>query len=178
MRVSGDVDRLHVREGREHHLDLDRLEDAAVFLVVAILDLDIGLRKEAEDLGQQVALVVGQLLRPVAAILAQWHFLGHPVDLLLTLPEVERPRVFERFVLIADFEKGHGSAFHSGEMTNVVGRDGAAHGQNTRFGWLSRCERRRYISIYIHSPEKAKNSKAKPLAIESAVPTGPNSSPA
>ncbi len=51
VRISGDVHRLHVGEGGEHHLDLDRLEDAAVFLVVAILHLDVGLGEEAEDLG-------------------------------------------------------------------------------------------------------------------------------
>ena len=91
----------------EHHLDLGRLEHAAVFLVVAILHLDVGLGEEAEDLGEQVALVVGELLRPVAAILAQRHFLGHPVDLLLALPELVGPGVFERLVGLAGFEKGH-----------------------------------------------------------------------
>jgi hypothetical protein len=90
----------------EHHLDLGRLEHAAVFVVVAILHLDIGLGEEAEDLGQQVALVGGELLRPVAAILAERHFLRHPVDLLLALPEVERPGIFERLVLLAGFERG------------------------------------------------------------------------
>ncbi len=88
----------------EHHLDLGRLEDAAIFLVVAILHLDIRLGEEAEDLGEQVALMVAELLRPVAAILAQRHFLRHPVDLLLALPEIERPGVFEWLVLLAGFE--------------------------------------------------------------------------
>ena len=92
MAVGGDVHRLHVGEGGEHHLDLGRLEHAAVFVVVAILHLDIGLGEEAEDLGQQVALVIGELLRPVAAILAQRHFLRHPVDLLLALPDIRTPR--------------------------------------------------------------------------------------
>ena len=108
MAVGGDVDRLHVGEGGEHHLDLDRLEHAAIFLVVAILHLDVGLGEEAEDLGQQVALVIGQLLRPVAAILAERHFLRHPVDLLLALPEFVRPRIFERLVLVAGFGERHG----------------------------------------------------------------------
>ena len=107
MRVSGDVHRLHVGESGQHHLDLGRLEHAAIFVVVAILHLDVGLGEEAEDLRQQVALMVGELLRPVAAILAERHFLGHPVDLLLALPEFERPGVFERLVLLAGFEKGH-----------------------------------------------------------------------
>ena len=55
-RVSGDVDRLHVAERGQHHLDLGRLEHAAVLVVVAVLHLDVGLGEEAEDLGQQVAL--------------------------------------------------------------------------------------------------------------------------
>ena len=110
MRVSRDVHRLHVAERGQHHLDLGRLEHAAVFVVVAVLHLDVGLGEEAEDLGEQVSLVIGQLLRPVAAILAQRHFLGHPVDLLLALPIFERPRVFERLVLLAGFEKGHRQA--------------------------------------------------------------------
>ena len=111
MAVGGDVHRLHVGERGEHHLDLDRLEHAGIFVVVAILHLDVGLGEEAEDLRQQVALVVGQLLRPVAAILAERHFLGHPVDLLLALPIFERPRVFERLILVADFQEGHGLTF-------------------------------------------------------------------
>src|SRR5207245_3604082 len=86
---------------------LGRLEYAAVFVVVAILHLDVGLGEEPEDLREQVALMVGELLRPVAAILAERHFLGHPVDLLLALPIFERPGVFERLVLLAGFEEGH-----------------------------------------------------------------------
>jgi hypothetical protein len=71
--------------------------------VVAILHLDIGLGEEAENLRQQVAFMVADLLRPVAAILAQRHFLGNPMDLLLALPEIERPGIFEGLVGLAGF---------------------------------------------------------------------------
>ncbi len=107
VRIGGDVHRLHVGESGEHHLDLGRLEHAAVFVVVAILHLDVGLGEETEDLGEQVALVLGDLLRPVAAVLAQRHFLGHPVDLLLALPEVVGPGVLEGLVGLAGFEQRH-----------------------------------------------------------------------
>jgi hypothetical protein len=52
--------------------------------------------------------MLGDLLRPVAAVLAQRHFLGQPVDLLLALPHVEGPGIFEGLVGLAGFEKGHG----------------------------------------------------------------------
>jgi hypothetical protein len=84
-----------------------RLEHAAVFLMIAVLHLHIGLGEEAEDLREQVALMLRNLLRPVTAILAQRHFLGHPVDLLLPFPEVVGPGIFEGLVGLAGFEKGH-----------------------------------------------------------------------
>jgi len=71
--------------------------------VVAILHLDIGLRKEAENLRQQIALMIGQLLRPIAAIFAQGHFFGQPMDLLLAFPEVIGPRIFKGLVAVAGF---------------------------------------------------------------------------
>ncbi len=46
VRVGRDVDRLHVAERGQHHLDLGRFEHAAIFVVVAILHLDIGLVKK------------------------------------------------------------------------------------------------------------------------------------
>ena len=110
MAVRGDMHGFHVAERGQHHLDLGRLEHAAVIFVIAVLHLDIGLGEEAEDLRQQVALMVGQLLRPVAAILAQRHLFGHPVDLLLALPEIIGPRVFERLVLGAGFQERHAIA--------------------------------------------------------------------
>src|SRR3546814_1390868 len=91
----------------QHHLDLGRLEHAAIFVVVAILHLDIRLREEAENLRQQIALVIGQLLRPVTTILTQRHLFRHPVDLLLTLPEIEGPGIFEGLVLLGSLKKRH-----------------------------------------------------------------------
>ena len=108
MRVGGDVHRFHVGKGGEHHLDLGGFENPAIMFVVAILHLDIGLREEAEDLREQVALMIGELLRPVAAILTQRHFLGHPVDLLLAFPEIIGPGIFKGLILSAGFGQGHG----------------------------------------------------------------------
>jgi hypothetical protein len=108
VRIGGDVDRFHVGKRGQHHLDLGGLEHAAVFFVVAILHFHVGLGEEAEDLGEQVALVIGELLRPIATIFAQRHFLGQPVDLLLQLPVVIGPGVFEGLVGFAGFEKRHG----------------------------------------------------------------------
>src|SRR5204863_754405 len=47
--------------------------------------------------------------RPIAAILAERHLLRHPVDLLLALPEIERPGIFEGLVLLAGLKEGHQS---------------------------------------------------------------------
>ena len=96
--VGGDVDGLHVGEGRQHHLDLGRFEHPTVFFHVVVLDLDVGLGEETEDLGQQIAFGRGQVDRPVLHVLAQRHLFGHPVDLLLLLPHVESPRIAERLV--------------------------------------------------------------------------------
>src|SRR3546814_1457010 len=51
--------------------------------------------------------MVGELLRPVAAVLAQRHLLRHPVDLLLALPELESPGIFKGFVGAGGLEKRH-----------------------------------------------------------------------
>lgn len=50
------------------------------------------------DLRQQVPFLVVQLDGPVLEVLAQRHLFGHPVDLLLLLPEVIGPRIAERLV--------------------------------------------------------------------------------
>jgi hypothetical protein len=56
QRVSRDVDRLHVGERGQHHLDFGRAENAAVALHVVVVHFHVGLREEAEDLRQQRAL--------------------------------------------------------------------------------------------------------------------------
>src|SRR3546814_18195438 len=88
MAVGCDMHRLHVGEGGQHHLYLGRLEHAAVFVVKAVLHLHVRLGAEAEYLGQQVALLAGELLRPVAAVLATRHPLRHPVALCWALPDL------------------------------------------------------------------------------------------
>jgi hypothetical protein len=51
--------------------------------------------------------MVAELLRPVTAILAQRHFLGQPVELLLALPKFIGPGIFEGLVDLGGLKKGH-----------------------------------------------------------------------
>ena len=122
MRVCCDMHRLHVGKRGEHHLDFGRLEHPAVMLMITILHLDIGLSKKAKNLRQQIALMVGELLRPVAAVFAERHFLRHPVDLLLALPKFVRPGIFKGLILVAGFGKGHGSGSGRNRVQKTVRR--------------------------------------------------------
>src|SRR3546814_19579058 len=70
------------------------------------------------------------LLRPVAAILAQGHFFGHPVDLLLALPEIIGPGIFEGLVMLAGFGEGHGAYSLRDEKEEGAGPEGGKHGSN------------------------------------------------
>src|SRR5206468_11243702 len=86
------------------------------------------------------ALVVRELLRPVSAILAQRHFLRHPVDLLLALPIFERPWILERLVLLAGFEEGHWLRLPAGvrgsKKDGEEGQDRHARADDLRRAWL------------------------------------------
>ena len=97
-RIGCDMDRLHVGERGQHHLDLGRAEDARIPLHVVVVHFHVRLREEAEDLRQQVAFLLVELGRPVLAVLPQRHLFRHPVDLLLALPEVIGPWIAERLV--------------------------------------------------------------------------------
>ncbi|MDQ1191282.1 hypothetical protein QE419_000048 [Brevundimonas vesicularis] len=115
--VGRDMDRLHIAESGQHHLHLGRFEHPAVAFHVVVLNLDVRLGEEAEDLGQQVAFAVVQGRGPVLDVLAQRHLLGHPVDLLLLLPHVERPRIAERLV-----------GGRRGQKTGALGEDDRSDG--------------------------------------------------
>src|SRR5690606_7938239 len=67
-------------------------------LHVVVVHLDVRLGEEAEDLRQQIAFLVGELGGPVLHVLAERHFLGDPVHLLLAAPEFIRPGIAERLV--------------------------------------------------------------------------------
>jgi hypothetical protein len=95
------MDGFHIGEGRHHHFDFGRLEDARIAFQVVVLNLDVRLREKAEDLRQKIPFAVGKLGRPVLAVLAQRHFLRDPVDLLLLAPEFEGPGITERLVGMA-----------------------------------------------------------------------------
>jgi hypothetical protein len=60
--VGRDMDGLHIGERRQHHLHFGRFEHPAVALHVVVGDLDVRLGEEAEDLRQQVALAVVELV--------------------------------------------------------------------------------------------------------------------
>ena len=85
---------------RQHHFDFRRFEDAGITLHVIVVYFHIRLGEESENLGQQIALCLGELVRPILAILPKRHFLGHPVHLLLALPEIKSPRVTEWLVRV------------------------------------------------------------------------------
>ena len=99
------MDRLHVGEGRQHHLHLGGFEDARIPLHVVVVHFHVGLREETEDLGQEVALTIRELARPVLAVLAQGHLFRHPVDLLLLFPELVGPRIAEGLVAVGRGQK-------------------------------------------------------------------------
>ncbi len=61
-RIGRDVHRFHVGEGRQHHAHFNRFEERHVVFHVVGADLDIRLGEEAENLRQQVALLVGELV--------------------------------------------------------------------------------------------------------------------
>ena len=67
MAIGGDVDRLRIRERRQHHLHLGRLKHLAIVLHVAIVHLNIRLGEEAENLGEQVALRLRSAAAPPIA---------------------------------------------------------------------------------------------------------------
>ena len=98
VRVGGDVDRLHVGEGAQHHLHFGRAEHLRVMLHVAVVHLDIRLREEAENLRQQVLLGGFKILFPVAHVIGEGDFLRQPVNALLHQPRVIRPGVRKGFV--------------------------------------------------------------------------------
>ena len=98
------MDRFHVGERRQHHFDFGWLEDARVALHVVVVHFHVGLREEAKNLRQQITFIVGQPTGPIFTVFTERDFLGHPVDLLLELPIIVRPRIAKRF--IAD-TRGH-----------------------------------------------------------------------
>ena len=95
---------LDVGEGREHHLDFGRLKDAGVALHIIVVNFHIRLGEEAENLGEEVALIIIEAGCPILAIFPQWHFFGQPVNLLLALPELIGPGITEWLVTM---RRGH-----------------------------------------------------------------------
>jgi len=95
------VHRLDIREGGQHHLDLGGFEHLRVVLHVAVVHFHIGLREEAENMCEQVALGVIKRAMPILHIVGQRHLFGQPVDTLLHQPGVIGPWVAERLVLNA-----------------------------------------------------------------------------
>ena len=94
QRIGVDMHGLHVGEGGHHHLHGERLEDRNVTLEIVVADLDVRLGEEAEDLGQQIALIgCDTIRRPVLEVGAERHLLAHPVGLLLPLPQLIGPGV-------------------------------------------------------------------------------------
>ena len=98
MRIGSNMNRFHVRKRRKHHLHFGRLEDARILLHIAVGHFDIGLGKEPENLGEQIAFLCRHLVVPVLDVIGQRHLFRQPVDTLLHKPGIICPRITERFV--------------------------------------------------------------------------------
>ncbi len=98
MAVGRDVNRLHVRKRRKHHLHFGGFKHLAVIFHVTVIHFDIRLREEAENLRQQILLRWREILFPVAHIVGQRNFFGQPMDALLHVPRLIRPWVGKGFV--------------------------------------------------------------------------------
>jgi hypothetical protein len=78
-------------------------EGRDVALIVACGDVGVRLREEAEQLGEQVLLLLGQLGVPVVDVLLQRNLIRQPVHLLSGMVGFERPRIHEGLVVFALF---------------------------------------------------------------------------
>ena len=76
VRVGGDVHGLARGERREHHSDLGLTEAREVVVDVGARDVDVALGEEAQDLREEVALAIGELLAVVLDVLEH----GTPVQ--------------------------------------------------------------------------------------------------
>ena len=102
--VGLDVDGLEAREHREHATDLAIAEHLGQDVHIVVEHVDVGLGEQAEDVHQQIALLVCEAFRdrrPVLEVLAHGELARHPVDALLAIAHDLRPLVVEGLVGLA-----------------------------------------------------------------------------
>ena len=121
VRVGGDVHGLARGERREHHSDLGLTEAREVVVDVGARDVDVALGEEAQDLREEVALAVGELLAVVLDVLEHGHFGPEPVHLLGLHEGLVGPGVLE------GLEAGAGRKKPAGGV--LVGHDVVPSGQ-------------------------------------------------
>ena len=98
MAIGRDMHRFDVREGREHHQHFRRLEHLGIMLHVAIIHFHIRLGEEAENLRQQIAFGLREVLLPILHIIRERHFFRQPMDALLLQPGFIGPGVAEGLI--------------------------------------------------------------------------------
>ena len=95
IRVRVDVGGFTCCKAQEHHANFRMSEVRQIVLNIAIGHINVALRKQKEDVGQEVGVSFCQTIRPIANILMQRHLTADPVHTFVFQPRFVRPGIAE-----------------------------------------------------------------------------------